>query len=216
MNRDPYKILGVAPLASDMEIKKAYRKKSKQYHPDLNPDLKLWSDEKMKELVEANELLSDPAQKKEYDSSPQFQLRRVRKKAGRTTRRAATDSLIVKDKPAFKESGSLLDRIRSIFNKPKKVQQKPANYNPKEADMHFALGISLCDNIKFIEQAPNEFKKAIQYDPTHIEAHYNLGIVYYKLGQFEEGIMCFQKILNIDKNDENSKIMIHLLREDKF
>jgi len=75
---------------------------------------------------------------------------------------------------------------------------------------------SLCDNIKFLEQAPNEFKKAIQYDPNHIEAHYNLGVVYYKLGQFEEALMCFQKVLTIDKDDEQANIMKVLLREDKF
>ena len=215
MNRDPYKVLEVSPLASENEIKKAYRRKSKMYHPDLNPDMKIWSDEKMKELVEAYNILTDSEKRKEYDQSAHFQLRRVRKNAGRSTRKGTIETLPTRDNPTFKESGSLLDRLKSIFSKPKK-QQKVTDYNPKEADMHFALGISLCDNIKFIEQAPNEFKKSIQYDPNHLEAHYNLGTVYYKLGQFEEAIIYFQKVIAIDKNDSNARLMIGLLREDGF
>jgi len=215
MNRDPYKVLGVTPLASENEIKKAYRKKTKIYHSDQNPALKGWADEQTRDVEEAYTILTDIKKRKEYDGSHQFQLKRVRKTAGRTTRRSATGTLPDKSKPVFKESGSLLDRIKSIFSKPKKPE-KVTDYNPKEADMHFALGISLCDNIKFLEQAPNEFKKAIQYDPNHIEAHYNLGVVYYKLGQFEEALMCFQKVLTIDKDDEQANIMKVLLREDKF
>ena len=215
MDRDPYKVLGVAPLASANEIQKAYRKKTRIYESDKNPNLQAWADERSGELKEAITILTDPSKRKEYDESSQFQLRRVRKTAGRATRRSADGGIPDKSKPVFKESGSLLDRIRSMFSKPKKAE-KVTDYNPKEADMHFALGISLCDNIKFLEQAPNEFKKALQYDPNHIEAHYNLGIVYYKLGQFEEALMCFQKVLTIEREDEHARIMSVLLRDDKF
>ncbi|MEQ8173162.1 MAG: DnaJ domain-containing protein, partial [Candidatus Eremiobacterota bacterium] len=58
-DRDPYRVMGVPPISTESEIKKAYRSKSKEYHPDLNPDLRIWADEKMKELVEAYNVLSD-------------------------------------------------------------------------------------------------------------------------------------------------------------
>ena len=56
---DPYQVLGVAPGASQDEIKKAYRKKAKLYHPDLNPNNPSAA-KKMEEVNEAYDLLSNP------------------------------------------------------------------------------------------------------------------------------------------------------------
>jgi len=65
--KDYYEILGVSKNASNDDIKKAYKKLAKKYHPDLNPDSKS-SEEKFKEINEAYEVLGDEQKRKKYDT----------------------------------------------------------------------------------------------------------------------------------------------------
>ena len=64
--RDYYEVLGVSKDSAADEIKKAYRKKAIQYHPDKNPGDKQ-SEENFKEAAEAYEVLSNPEKKQRYD-----------------------------------------------------------------------------------------------------------------------------------------------------
>lgn len=64
---DYYKILGINKNASEKDIKKAYRKLARKYHPDLNPDNKE-AEKKFKEINEANEVLSNAENRKKYDT----------------------------------------------------------------------------------------------------------------------------------------------------
>ena len=65
--KDYYEILGVSKSATDDELKKAYRKMAKKYHPDANPNNKAEAEKKFKEVNEAYEVLSNPQKRKMYD-----------------------------------------------------------------------------------------------------------------------------------------------------
>src|SRR6201999_1401366 len=64
--KDYYELLGVKKSTSSDDIRKAFRKLARKYHPDVNPGDKA-AEEKFKQMSEANDVLSDPKKRKVYD-----------------------------------------------------------------------------------------------------------------------------------------------------
>ncbi len=200
-DRDPYIVLGVAPVATPDEIKKIYRKVSKDYHPDTHQDIAAAAQEKMKECTAAYEVLSNKTKREDYDQQPHFKPRSPKGFSGKIPTK------MYLDKSADKAPG-LLEKLMGLFVK---VEQKPKK-DSAAARTHFTMGLTLTEKEAFYADAREEFARAMKADPDFMEAAYNYGLMSYKLGMFDEARVGFQKATRINPRDHYSRLMLDLLR----
>ncbi len=112
--KDYYKTLGVSKTTSTEEIKKAYRKLARQYHPDVNK--KPEAEKKFKEINEANEVLSDPDKRKRYDTiGPDFARYANAGNGGGQPGGFTWSSSGQPGAGGFEDAGAFSDFFRSIF-----------------------------------------------------------------------------------------------------
>jgi molecular chaperone DnaJ len=113
-SKDYYAILGVSRSATDKEIKQAYRRLARKYHPDVNPGDKS-AEARFKEINEANEVLSDPEKRKKYDQfGAQWQNAEQFAKAGRGAQRDFSKGGVYTTSD-FGDLGDLGDIFSGIF-----------------------------------------------------------------------------------------------------
>jgi molecular chaperone DnaJ len=146
--KDFYQVLGVSDSARQDEIKKAYRRLAKQYHPDANPN-NASAAERFKEISEAHTTLSDPEKRKQYD-----QMRRYgafdgmpRRPAGAGAGRGAGAGPDVGDFGAqgfdFGEMGGLGDIFSSIFGRGRREESRDGGGETLEAVLEVPFRVAM-------------------------------------------------------------------------
>jgi curved DNA-binding protein len=125
--RDYYALLGINKNASVDDIKKAYRRLARKYHPDLNPGDKA-AEAKFKEITEANEVLSDVDKRSQYDKFGQYwkQSEQPKSNTRSTTTRTNTTSGGVKDVDfgQYNNFDDFVNELLGRFNNPNPVNAK--------------------------------------------------------------------------------------------
>jgi molecular chaperone DnaJ len=143
-----YEVLGVAKNASAAEIKKAYRKLARQYHPDRNPGDKD-AEERFKEVQTAYDVLSDPEKRKQYDTF-----------GSGDGRRAGPGGFTWSGAEGF-DLGDLGDIFGGLFGRGRGGQQRQQQRGQRGADVEVEVNLSFEDALRGLEtRIPVEIETA--------------------------------------------------------
>lgn len=141
--KDYYAILGVDKSASEKEIKAAYRKLARKYHPDLNKDK--GSEEKFKEIGEANDVLSDPEKRAAYDQLGQGY------QPGQDFRPPPNwdEGFEFTSRSSSENPQDFSDFFEDLFGKSQRAGQRPhsqGEFNARGQDHHARIEIDITDS----------------------------------------------------------------------
>lgn len=148
---DPYKVLGVSPSASDSEVKDAYRKLAKKYHPDQYGDSPLveLADEKMKEI---NEAYDEVVARRKNKSTGGY----AGQSGGYTTQSTSSNYADVRN---FIRSNRIADAEQILNGVP---------HDSRNAEWYFLKG-SVLYRRGWLEEAKSHFSRACQMEPGNME-----------------------------------------------
>ena len=189
-----YLTLGVSQNASVEEIKTAFRRLARQYHPDLNPGDSV-SAEKFKQISQAYDVLSDTSKRRRYDRQiPLQQPRRTSKKSYQTT----TSRVQPKTAQEYYTRGTVRAQDRKYskaiedFTQAIKLDSKFVDAYLKRCEMRYKLG----DN----QGVLNDCYEVLNIDPKLAKAHYYQGRSRYSLGYIQPAIDSYGLAIAQDKN----------------
>ena len=162
--KDYYQILGLPNSATEVEIKRAYRKLAMQYHPDRNRGKESWANENFKQINEAFSVLGDQEKRRQYD---QFGLAgNIDDIFGSRGTRTTFDDLTMD----FEEAGLDFDFLDNIFGYIPK-RRRPIFFNTRGKSAGNTQGMRFDDQDSFsfehmFEQAQHPDKHNVNYEIT--------------------------------------------------
>ncbi|MEQ9359123.1 DnaJ domain-containing protein [Coleofasciculus chthonoplastes] len=228
-SRNYYKILAVSPGATLEEIKQAYRRLVRQYHPDLHPD-NSDATERFKVICEAYQVLSDEVKRRQYDEEVQpqsnppkresmtaqdFYVRAVSKALAKKYQGVVKDcnqaiSINPQFVDAYVERGAAYYKLGNArvtlqdCNQALRINSQfaPAYYYQGRA--RYRLGYS--------QAAIDAYTQAIAYDSTHAKAYYQRGLAHKDLKEFESAIADFHQAAQLLR-EQGDKTGYRLVQE---
>ncbi|MFP5271400.1 DnaJ domain-containing protein [Coleofasciculus sp.] len=204
-SRNYYQILGVSSTATLEEIKKAYRRLVRRYHPDLHPDNPDATD-RFKVICEAYQVLSDGVQRRQYDEEIQpqpnqpktesmtaqdFYVRAVSKALAKNYQGAVEDcnqaiSLNPRFVEAYVERGAGCYKLGNARETLQDCNQA-LRINPQFAPAYYYQGRARY-RLGYTQAAIDAYTQAIAYSPNHAKAYYQRGLAHKDLKEFAGAI----------------------------
>jgi curved DNA-binding protein CbpA len=169
VDKDYYKILGLNSSASEEEIKKAFFRLAKKYHPDRHRDTKDGNyDIKFAQINEAYNVLKDRKAKTDYD----IKSKGYSSKKNRTAQekyRAEEFYQTAQKALKMKDFNSAIDLLKAA-----------TRLEPDRAEYYSALGVALSEKPRRLHEAREMCEKAVEMEPYDVENYIRLGLVYKK------------------------------------
>lgn len=205
VEKDYYKILGVSPTVSQDEIKKAFFKLAKKYHPDKHRGSESGEYEiRFAQINEAYNVLKDKTAKSEYDS---------RAKAQPTAATASSDNKYRAEELyqtalkaiKLKDVNSAIDLLKAAVR-----------LEPEKAEYYSTLGLALSEKPRRLHEAREMCEKAVEIEPYDVGNYLNLGKVYKKAGLHMRAQKQFEKALHWDPENAIARYELQGVRQKGF
>lgn len=208
-SKDHYEILGIEKGSKGEEIRDAYYKLVKNYHPDVHPgadhDTRLKAEEIFTRITSAYETLSQSDKREEYDS--QEELADLKNQA----------KYIYEAEMAFKKGITLL--IQRDYAEAEKNIREAVSMNPEEAAYVGAHGwtryLAAENKSNVLGESIKELEKAIRMNGKIPENHYYLGSIYKHQNDLKNAEKCFQKAIEIEPDYIEAKRELRLINTRK-
>ncbi|MCR4784156.1 MAG: DnaJ domain-containing protein [bacterium] len=202
--RDHYLVLGLKPNANADMITKAYNDLSRAYHTSVYRGSPQEAQELASEVKHAYSVLSNYNSKKEYDNSKLF---RIRTPLG-FGQELSVDALtstgpnhgVGEYKPSFWQS------VKDLF-----TGRKPKPRNTAKAEGLFSVVMGMIGQPQLYRECRKQLIQAVEADPYILELHYDLAIMCYKVGEYEQARHELKECLSIDHTDKLSRKFLSML-----
>ncbi|MGM9992644.1 MAG: DnaJ domain-containing protein [Candidatus Bruticola sp.] len=204
--RDHYLVLGVSPSANSDMIKSAYRKLSKTYHPDVYKGDPKEAQDMMSAITRAYEVLSNLEQRREYDNAGIF---RMRVPKGFNNTAVDIESMVMRSSDLNKKNKKpgLWDKIKALFGHKPEVKHDSAR-----ARGILSVVMGMANQPELRDECCLQLQKAVEADPSIMEIQYDLAIMCYKLGRFDEAKQALNTCLKLKPDDKHTQRFLAILQ----